>query len=143
FFAFRATSLADHIGKRITRRGARDTEEPAVGLIQIRDYADCDRDRKRGQGDDNSGYGIESRNEPEACKKDHQPDRQYAVERCRYRIGGFFDDVPAASEKRREFGCTIRKDALLNGVFGGKFAQFRPDRIEKRSQRYAFAQDRI
>src|ERR1700757_1086198 len=79
-FAFRATSLADHIGKRITRRGARDTEEPAVGLIQIRDYTDCDRDRKRAQGDDNSGYGIEPRNEPEACKKDHQPDRQYAVE---------------------------------------------------------------
>ena len=53
-FPFRATSIADHIGKRVTRRRARDTEEPAVRLIQIRDYADRDRDRQRAQGDDNS-----------------------------------------------------------------------------------------
>jgi len=54
FFAVQATSLAigDDIGERIAGRRARDAEEPAVRLVQIGNYADCEDDGKCAQGDD-------------------------------------------------------------------------------------------
>jgi len=61
-----SAAVSDHVGKGVTRSRAGDAEEPAIRLIQISDHANRDCNRKSTQEDDDTSYGVRTRNKSEA-----------------------------------------------------------------------------